>query len=329
MPVNGNQKPRRFRSLLMAGGVLVVAGIAAQFVRPELSHPPVTADLQAPPEVKQILVNSCYNCHSNQTKLSWFDWPVPAYWLVVKDVNAARARLNFSEIGALPAAQQKAALYESVSQIMLGAMPLPDYQRLHPEATVTPQQLQVLKDYLQPADADAASPSPVPGVSDAASAQYAKWVPTGNVPASGVSDAPNGIAFLPDYKNWQTVSTTDRFDNHTLRVILGNAVAMKAIAERHINPWPDGTVFAKVAWQQQPDASGILRSGSFIQVEFMIRDRSKYAATKGWGWARWRGADLKPYGEDANFTEECIGCHAPLRKNDYVFTYPLRQRGLQ
>jgi hypothetical protein len=27
----------------------------------------VTAELQAPPEVKQVLRNSCYNCHSNET----------------------------------------------------------------------------------------------------------------------------------------------------------------------------------------------------------------------------------------------------------------------
>ena len=42
----------------------------------------------------------------------------------------------------------------------------------------------------------------------------------------------NGIAFIPDYKNWQPVSSTERYDNGTLRVIVGNDVAIKAIAER-------------------------------------------------------------------------------------------------
>jgi hypothetical protein len=56
----------------------------------------------------------------------------------------------------------------------------------------------------------------------------------------------------------------------------------------------------------------------------MIRDSKKYAATKGWGWARWRGAGLKPYGEDAGFTAECVGCHTPVRDKDYVFTTPPR-----
>jgi hypothetical protein len=104
---------------------------------------------------------------------------------------------------------------------------------------------------------------------------------------------------------------------------LGNDVAIKAIAEHHINPWPDGTAFAKVAWAQQPDGKGNVQTGAFVQVELMIRDSKKYASTKGWGWGRWRGMDLKPYGKDANFTNECIGCHEPVRQNDYVYTMPL------
>jgi hypothetical protein len=31
--------------------------------------------LQVPPDVKHILKTSCYDCHSNETKLSWFDNP--------------------------------------------------------------------------------------------------------------------------------------------------------------------------------------------------------------------------------------------------------------
>jgi hypothetical protein len=108
-----------------------VAFLAIQFIRPDISHPPVTADLSAPPQVKQILRKSCYDCHSNETRLAWFDQIVPAYWVVANDVKAARSRLNFSEIGKLPPAQQKGTLYEAVNQIQLDAMPLPPVE--HPE----------------------------------------------------------------------------------------------------------------------------------------------------------------------------------------------------
>jgi Haem-binding domain/Cytochrome P460 len=301
-------------------GVGLFAFFAIQFVRPAISHPPVTADLAAPPGVKQILRTSCYDCHSNETKLAWFDRIVPAYWLVAKDVQDGRSRLNFSEIGKLPPAQQKGALYEAVDQIQLGAMPVPAYTRLHRDAVVSAAQLSILKSYLNP---------PAPAIPASASdlaaddAQYDEWIHEGNA-SRAVAAAPNGIEFPSGYKTWKAISSTDRFDNQTMRVILGNDAAIRAIAENRINPWPDGATFAKIAWFARDDGRGHVHTGAFFQVEFMIKDSKKYASTKGWGWARWRGAGLTPYGKDAGFSAECVGCHAPLRNNDYVFTTPLR-----
>jgi hypothetical protein len=44
-------------------------------------------------------------------------------WLVRYDVLAARQSLNFSTLGSKPAAAQKAAFFEAVNMIQLGAMP--------------------------------------------------------------------------------------------------------------------------------------------------------------------------------------------------------------
>jgi cbb3-type cytochrome oxidase cytochrome c subunit len=315
-----------FRTLLLIGAILGLAFVCIQFIRPELTNPPVTAELQAPPEVKQVLRNSCYSCHSNETKLPWFDEVVPAYWVVTSDVKEARKHLNFSEIGGLPAAQQKGILFEAVNQIQLGVMPLPAYLHVHPGAAVTPEALAVLRNYLTvPADGANAAEAAAKAVADASAAdvEYGKWVHASTVSLE-VKQEFNGVEFIPDYKNWKVISSTDRFDNHTMREILGNDVAIKAIAENHINPWPDGTAFAKVAWQQShPDAQGVVKTGAFIQVELMIKDAKKYAATEGWGFGRWRGTDLKPYGKDAAFQNECTGCHAPMAKNDFVYTMPI------
>ena len=308
------------RTLSRIALALVVVFLGLQLVRPELKNRPATADLAAPPEVKQILRNSCYDCHSNATTLKWFDQVVPAYWLVARDVNEGRKHLNFSELGAQPAAKQKAVLFEAVNQIQLGAMPPISYSRLHPEAVVTAGQLAALRAYLEPP----ASVIPATKANGAAAAeQYEKWTTSSTQPPQ-VQAAPNGIAFPSDYKNWKAISSTDRVDNQTLRIILGNEVAIQAIAENRINPWPDGTTFAKVAWYQQPDGTGFVRTGEFQQVEFMIKDSKKYASTAGWGWARWRGSGLTPYGTAPNFSNECIGCHTPMRSNDYLFTMPIK-----
>ena len=148
-------------------------------------------------------------------------------------------------------------------------------------------------------------------------------------PAPGHADGQPAAPFVTEipqgYRDWKWISSAHEEGNlHSLGAILGNDVAVKAIAENHINPWPDGTAFAKVAWLQQPDEKGFVRTGPFFQVEFMIRGSQKYAGTLGWGWARWRGADLKPYGKDAEFTRECVSCHKPLRDSNYVFTEPIQ-----
>lgn len=307
------------RTLSFLAIAALITFVAIQFARPTLENPPVTAEVQAPAQVRQILKTSCYNCHSNETQLPWFDQVAPAYWLVTHDVKEARHHLNFSEIGKLPAAQQKAALYEAVNMIRLGAMPLSTYTLVHPNARVSPEDVAVLEHYLHP---PAQQSMPDDAVKAAADAQYAKFIHTGN---TAITPQPslNGVPYFPDYRNWKVLSTTDRFDNNTLRVIFGNDVAMRAIAERHINPWPDGTVFAKTAWNKQVDANGDTHSGAFYQVEFMVKDSQKYASTQGWGYSRWRGADLKPYGKDAHFASECAGCHNAVRQNDYVYTFPL------
>ena len=308
--------------VVRVGAGLALVFLTLQLVRPELASPPVSAELHTSPEVESILRTSCYACHSNETRLSWFDEIVPAYQLVAHDVKTARMHLNFSEIGALPVARQRAILFEVVNQIQIGAMPLPRYTRLNPEAAVTASQLTVLRNYLLPPVGESSARTADTAGADA---QYQQWIATSSKSVS-VPPSPNGIGFLPDYKNWKAISTTDRIDSGTLRVILGNDVAIRAIADKRINPWPDGTTFAKVAWRQRAGEDGIQQSGMFLQVAFMIKGAARYASTAGWGWAEWVGTELKPYGDSPGFANECVACHAPLRENDYVFTIPIRSQ---
>src|ERR1700761_4078596 len=73
-------RQRPFRSAAAASFVVF---LGLQLVRPALPNPSVTADLDAPAEVKSIRRASWYDCHSNETKLPWYDQVVPGYWSVV------------------------------------------------------------------------------------------------------------------------------------------------------------------------------------------------------------------------------------------------------
>ncbi len=304
---------RTFGKLVLA---VVVVFAVLQVVRPGIPATPATAEIQAAPEVKRILEKDCYSCHSNQRRLSWFDQVVPAYWLVRHDILTAREHLNFSTLGSKAPAMRKATLYEAVNMMQLGAMPLPDFVRLHPEAKVTPEDLAALKSYLAPWSPPPNHPSNAPGSAS----------PDGSptpVSLAMVHTELNGFPFDPAFESWKPISTTDRGDNNTFRFILGNDVAVKAAQSGNISPWPDGTRFAKIAWEQEPGPGGLMQPGKFVQVELMLKDAHRYKDTEGWGWGRWRGLDLKPYGQDAGFVKECTGCHQPLSGNDYVYTLPI------
>jgi hypothetical protein len=133
----------------------------------------------------------------------------------------------------------------------------------------------------------------------------------------------NGLAFDASFEGWTLLSVTDRGDNNTLRVILGNDAALQAVRSRSLSPWPDGARIAKIAWQQVTGEDGLIHPGSFVQVELMVKDHGHSQATEGWGWGRWRGLDLKPYGTNAGFVNECTSCHLPVKGNDYVYTLPI------
>ena len=56
----------------------------------------------------------------------------------------------------------------------------------------------------------------------------------------------------------------------------------------------------------------------------MMKDSKPFKDTGGWGYARWLGMEQKPYGKDANFVQECVGCHTPVKDRDWVFTHPIK-----
>lgn len=294
----------------------VLAFLLAQLIHPAIPSGLATNEIHVPANVKAVLEKDCYSCHSDERRLAWFDEMQPAYGLVRKDILDARSRLNFSTIGTQPEAAQKGALYEAVAMMQLEAMPLPRYLRLHPEATVTAQDLDAIKEYLSPWS------SPIPLAAADNSANNSADISPVAAKLSGIQPTLNGILYDGDWRKWKLLAVTDRGDNRQFRMILGNDIAVKAAREGNVHPWPDGTKFAKLAWQQQQTSGGLVIPGKFWQIEMMIKDASRFRDTDGWGWARWRGTDLKPYGKDATFVNECTGCHLPVRGNDYVYTQP-------
>ncbi len=142
--------------------------------------------------------------------------------------------------------------------------------------------------------------------------------------AKDIRPTANGIYKPIGLENWRVISTSYRTDNDTQRVILGNSIAIKASKTGQTNPWPQGTILAKQVWKNQkhPQWSAAIVPGEFVHTEIMIKDSEKYKSTAGWGYARWKGLEQQPYGNDKTFVQECASCHTHAKDSDYVFTIP-------
>ena len=123
----------RSRVLTIAAGALV----AIQLIPLPRTNPPVESELPAPPEVRAILDRSCMNCHTHETTWPWYAYVAPVSWLVVYNVHEGRKHLNLSKWGGYTPKRQRKKTREMWDEVEDGAMPLPPYLFLHPEAKLS------------------------------------------------------------------------------------------------------------------------------------------------------------------------------------------------
>jgi hypothetical protein len=151
-------------------------------------------------------------------------------------------------------------------------------------------------------------------------------------PASEDAAAPiYGITIPPGYRDWKLIAVDQLLvpgKANQLRAQLGNDIAIKAFQEGKV-PFPDGAIIAAIHWTRVPseDNNKVLAGpfpgaqsfvvGSPVNVQFMVKDSKKYAATGGWGFADFK--DGKP--GDKALHETCFPCHTPAKDRDYVFTH--------
>jgi hypothetical protein len=153
-------------------------------------------------------------------------------------------------------------------------------------------------------------------------------------PAAGNNAAPiYGVTIPQGYRDWRLISvkrlTGAGGKLKQLRAELGNDLAIAAYREGKL-PFPDGAIIAALHWDEaSSDADNQVLAAGFpglglestfagaaVNVQFMVKDSKKYAASGGWGFADFTNG--KP--GDLALHEKCFPCHAPGKDHDYVFT---------
>jgi len=117
--------------------VVLLTVIGIQLIPVPRENPPVVASITVPDDVRTILENSCYDCHSNLTEWPWYSRVAPASWLVYKDVKRGRDEMNFSAWGEYSDRRRNHKLEEIEELVTDEKMPLKIYLRMHPEAELS------------------------------------------------------------------------------------------------------------------------------------------------------------------------------------------------
>jgi hypothetical protein len=147
-------------------------------------------------------------------------------------------------------------------------------------------------------------------------------------PAPGQADEQPAPAFVTEipqgYRDWRWISSAHEAGNlNSLGAVLGNDIAINAYREGKL-PFPDGSIIAALHYRHVPSEENNKVFGqvqSFVpgpptNIQFMVKDSTKYAATGSWGFAHF--ADGKP--GDAAFMKSCFPCHEKTKATDLVFT---------
>ncbi len=145
--------------------------------------------------------------------------------------------------------------------------------------------------------------------------------------AAGESGAVYVTQIPPGYRDWKVISVAHEEGNlNSFGAILGNDAAIKAYREKKL-PFPDGTIIAALHYRYVPSEENnkvFGRAQSFIpgpptNIQFMVKDSTKYAATGGWGFGHFNASDGKA-GDEA-FMKTCFPCHEQTGATDLVFTH--------
>jgi hypothetical protein len=126
--------------------VLVGAFLLIQLVPYGRQHtnPPV---VQEPnwdsPQTRELAQRACFDCHSNEVVWPWYSNVAPVSWLVQRDVDEGRQRVNFSDWG------QVREMDDIPRVVSNGSMPPSQFLIMHPDARLTQAEKDALTSGLQ------------------------------------------------------------------------------------------------------------------------------------------------------------------------------------
>ena len=133
--------------------ILLVAFIIAQFFGPEKNEGDLASieafltETNPPEDVKLILKETCYDCHSDVTRYPWYNNITPVNYWLADHVKHGKKHFNVSGWEGNSVKRKDHKFEELIEMVEEKEMPLPSYTWTHSEAKLTDAQMKSVIDW--------------------------------------------------------------------------------------------------------------------------------------------------------------------------------------
>jgi len=123
--------------------IILAAVLAVQFFPPEMNvsagDQPASISRRFPvsPDLHNVLRQSCYDCHTNNTVYPWYSYIQPVGWWLADHIKEGKDHFNFDEFLNYSPRRQYHTFEEVREMIERDEMPLPSYTIIHRDAVLT------------------------------------------------------------------------------------------------------------------------------------------------------------------------------------------------
>ncbi len=128
--------------------LLVIVFVIAQFFGPEKNQGDIASveaflsDTNPPEDVKSILKESCFDCHSSLTRYPWYSSITPVNYWMADHIKHGTKHFNVSKWGGASIKRKDHKIEELIEMVEEKEMPLPSYTWTHTEAKLTDAQIE-------------------------------------------------------------------------------------------------------------------------------------------------------------------------------------------
>lgn len=130
--------------------LLLVVLIVAQFFGPEKNQGNLASidaflkETNPPENVKLILKETCYDCHSDVTRYPWYNNITPVNYWLAEHVNDGKKHFNISNWAGNSVKRKDHKMEELIEMVEEKEMPLKSYTITHSEAKLSEEQIKTM-----------------------------------------------------------------------------------------------------------------------------------------------------------------------------------------